>query len=117
MTPKLSIVVPAYNEAARLGESLRAIVAYLQQQREPSEIIVVDDGSTDNTATVAEEHLADSGAVDTSVIRYEQNRGKGHAARTCLLAAQANIALFSDADLSTPIDEAPKLVDPISSGK
>src|SRR6266404_2742686 len=117
MTPKLSIVVPAYNEAARLGGSLRAIIAYLNQQREQSEIIVVDDGSTDKTATVAEENLSDSGAVATRVIRYEQNRGKGYAARTGLLAARANIALFSDADLSTPINEAPKLVDPISSGK
>jgi len=117
MTPKLSIVVPAYNEAARLGGSLRAIIAYLNQQREQSEIIVVDDGSTDDTATVAQLNLADSGTVATRVIRYEQNRGKGHAARTGLLAAQANIALFSDADLSTPIIETPKLVDPIRSGK
>jgi dolichyl-phosphate beta-glucosyltransferase len=116
-SPKLSIVVPAYNEAARLGGSLRAMVAYLNDRRDQSEIIVVDDGSTDNTATLAEENLSDSGAVATRVIRYEQNRGKGYAARTGLLAARANIALFSDADLSTPINEAPKLVDPISSGK
>ena len=117
MNPNLSIVVPAYNEAARLGESLRAIVAYLQGQREPGEIIVVDDGSTDNTAAVAEENLADSGPVTTKVIRYEHNRGKGYAARTGLLAARANIALFSDADLSTPITETPKLVDPILGGE
>ncbi|MDX6402772.1 MAG: hypothetical protein QOH70_227 [Blastocatellia bacterium] len=117
MSPKLSIVVPAYNEAERLGASLRTIVAYLKEQREQSEVIVVDDGSTDGTATVAQENLADSGNVATSVIRYEENRGKGYAARRGLLAARANIALFSDADLSTPITETPKLVDPILSGE
>ena len=117
MSPKLSIVIPAYNEAARLGKSLRSIVAYLNERRAESELIVVDDGSTDNTAEIAEQNLADSGAVATRVIRYEQNRGKGYAARTGLLAARANIALFSDADLSTPITETPKLVDPISNGE
>src|SRR5882672_3570278 len=117
MSPKLSIIVPAYIEAARLGGPLRAIVAYLNEQQALSEVIVVDDGSTDNTAAVAEQSLAGSGAVATKVIRYEQNRGKGHAARTGLLAASANIALFSDADLSTPITETPKLVDPISKGE
>ena len=117
MSPKLSVIVPAYNEAARLGASLAAIVAYLKERREPGEIIVVDDGSTDNTAAVAEASLADSGEVNTKVIRYEQNRGKGYAARTGLLAARANIALFSDADLSTPITETPRLIDPIKDGK
>ena len=117
MSPNLSIVVPAYNEAARLGESLQGIVAYLQEQREPAEIIVVDDGSTDNTAAVAEENLADSGPVATKVIRYEQNRGKGYAARTGLLAAGANIALFSDADLSTPITETVRPIKPIRDGQ
>jgi glycosyltransferase involved in cell wall biosynthesis len=117
MSPNLSIVVPAYNEAARLGESLRAIVAYLREQRAAGEIIVVDDGSTDDTAAVAEENLADSGPVATRVIRYELNRGKGYAARTGLLAARANIALFSDADLSTPISETAKLIKPIRDGE
>lgn len=117
MAPKISIVVPAYNEAVRLGASLRAIVAYLNDQRAESELIVVDDGSSDKTAQVAEQSLLDRGAVATRVIRYEKNRGKGYAARTGLLAAQANIALFSDADLSTPITEVPKVVDPIRSGE
>lgn len=117
MAPKISIVVPAYNEAGRLGASLRAIVAYLNDRREESEVIVVDDGSTDNTAEVAAQSLGEAGTVATRVIRYEKNRGKGYAARMGLLAAQANIALFSDADLSTPITETPKLLDPIRRGE
>src|SRR5258706_12286211 len=98
MNPNLSIVVPAYNEAARLGESLRAIVAYLQGQREPGEIIVVDDGSTDNTAAVAEENLAGPGPVTPKVIRYEHNPGKGYPARPGLLGAPATTALCSTRD-------------------
>ena len=117
MPPRLSIVVPAFNEAARLGGSLQRIIDYLNDRREPSEVIVVDDGSSDDTSEVARENLRDSSVVSTRVIRYEENRGKGYAVRLGLLAAQANIALFSDADLSTPITEAPKLIDPIRSGE
>ena len=109
-------MVPAYNEAARLSASLRTIIAYLNQRQEQSELIVVDDGSEDDTAALAEQTMADSGAVTTRVIRYQINRGKGHAVRVGLLAAGANIALFSDADLSTPITEAPKVTDPIRNG-
>src|SRR5438477_1818410 len=117
MPPRLSIVVPAYNEAARLGRSLQEIIRYLNDAREPSEVIVVDDGSTDETAEIARQSLQDSGVVSTRVVRYEENRGKGYAVRLGLLEAQANVALFSDADLSTPIAETPKLVDPIRSGE
>ena len=117
MPPQLTIVVPAYNEAARLGLSLAKTLEYLNQNFESSELIVVDDGSTDDTAGVAEKAMAESGAVSTRVIRYEPNRGKGYAVRVGLLAAQADVVLFTDADLSTPITETPKLVDPIRSGE
>ena len=116
MPPRLTVVVPAFNEAARLGRGLRKILDYLNRHERNAELIVVDDGSDDETKSVAEASLADSGGVEARVIRYEQNRGKGHAVRTGLLAARAEIALFSDADLSTPITETPKLVDPIRQG-
>ena len=117
MQPTLSIVVPAFNEAARIGPSLRKIVDYIAQRHERIELIVVDDGSTDDTAAVAEKAASHSGAAMTRVIRYEANRGKGYAVRHGLLEAKANIALFSDADLSTPITETPKLVDAIRNGE
>jgi dolichyl-phosphate beta-glucosyltransferase len=113
MPPTLSIVVPAFNESARIGPSLQKIIKYLTQQYKQSELIVVDDGSSDGTAAVAESAARDSGSIPTRVIRYEENRGKGYAVRLGLLAASANVVLFSDADLSTPITEAPKLINPI----
>src|SRR5216684_7258570 len=117
MPPRLSIIVPAYNESARLGTTLRIILDYLNDNEEDAELVVVDDGSQDETAVVAEKAIANCGAVSTRVIRYEPNRGKGYAVRTGLLAAGANIALFSDADLSTPITEMPRLVNPIRNGE
>ena len=117
MPPRLSIVVPAYNEAARLGTTLHTILDYLNRNEEDAELVVVDDGSEDETAAVAEGAVAKCGAVFARVIRYAPNRGKGYAVRTGLLAAGANIALFSDADLSTPITETPRLVDPIRNGE
>jgi len=116
MPPQLTIVVPAYNESARLGKTLVTILDYLNQQSESSELIVVDDGSSDDTSTVAERAIANSGAVKARAIRYEPNRGKGFAVRTGLLAAQADVALFSDADLSTPISETPKLIEAVAAG-
>jgi glycosyltransferase involved in cell wall biosynthesis len=117
MPASLSVVIPAYNEAARLGNSLTAVVNYLRQSWPDGELIVVDDGSTDHTAGLAREVLSDSGGVRTSVISYKSNLGKGRAVRLGLLAARSEVALFSDADLSTPITEAPKLVEPIASGE
>lgn len=113
MTASLSIVIPAYNEAARLGNTLPTVVRYLGEHWPASELIVVDDGSSDNTAALAREALQNSGPVRTSVISYKSNLGKGRAVRLGLLAARGDVTLFSDADLSTPITETPKLVEPI----
>lgn len=117
MTPFLSVVVPAYNEEARLGATLDRIFAYLRAEVPASEIIVVDDGSTDGTSRVAEASFAGSRDIEARLIRVEPNRGKGHAVKQGLLAARGSIALFSDADLSTPIEELPKLTAPIRSGQ
>lgn len=116
MASTLSIVVPAYNEATRLRNSLPEILGYLNRETSDSELIVVDDGSTDNTAIVAREILANSGRVRASVVSYQSNLGKGRAVRLGLQASRGDVALFTDADLSTPITETPKLVEPITSG-
>jgi dolichyl-phosphate beta-glucosyltransferase len=117
MSPSLSVIIPAYNEAERLGKTLGIVFDYLRNHSRESELIVVDDGSSDETATIAEQTIAQPHPkVSARVIRNQPNRGKGHAVRTGLLAASAPITLFSDADLSTPITETPKLVEPIESG-
>jgi dolichyl-phosphate beta-glucosyltransferase len=117
MKPQVSIVVPAYEEEDRLGDSIRKILVYVSENGIDAELIVVDDGSRDRTADVAKEVCAEFPDAATRVIRYETNRGKGFAVKTGLLAASADIALFSDADLSTPIEEMHKLIDPIAAGE
>src|ERR1044071_5645229 len=117
MSASLSIIIPAYNEAARLGKTLRTVVDYLRENSPEGELIVVDDGSSDETAELAGQVFQEAGDVRTSVITYKSNLGKGRAVRLGLLAARGDVTLFSDADLSTPIAEAPKLVEPIVSGQ
>ena len=117
MPASLSVIIPAYNEAARLRKTVRAVVDYLRQYSPDGEVIVVDDGSSDETAEIAHQSFADAGNLRTSVISYKSNLGKGRAVRLGLLAARCDVTLFSDADLSTPISEAPKLVDPIVKGE
>lgn len=115
----LSIVIPAFEESARIGDSVQKILKYLEKDcpAAAGELIVVDDGSRDDTAEVAEKVFADFPKVNARLVRYEQNRGKGYAVKTGLLAAEGEIAIFSDADLSTPIAELPKLVEPIRRGE
>ena len=116
MKPEVSIVIPAFNENERLGGPLQKVLSYISDERPNAELIVVDDGSTDATAKIAEESFAKSPQVSARVIRYEKNRGKGFAVKTGLEAANADVALFSDADLSTPIEEMTKLTQPLLDG-
>jgi hypothetical protein len=98
----LSVVVPAYNEEQRITPTLERLRAYLAAQPYSSEIVVVDDGSRDQTTQVARAALA--GAQAGQTIRYTPNRGKGFAVRTGVLATTGRYVLFTDADLSTPIE-------------
>ena len=113
MLPPFSIVIPCFNEAARIGKTLSATLDYLAAAAPESELIVVNDGSTDATATIAREVLSNT-KIATRLLENFPNRGKGAAVRSGLLAAQKPIGLFSDADLSTPLEETPKLIEPIT---
>ncbi|MCW5961412.1 MAG: glycosyltransferase family 2 protein [Pyrinomonadaceae bacterium] len=116
MNPSLSIIIPAYEEQGRLGTSVLKILSYIQKEKLNAELIIVDDGSKDKTGDRAKTAFAEFPEIPTKFIRYEENRGKGFAVITGLRAAKGDIALFSDADLSTPIEELPKLVEPIKNG-
>jgi dolichyl-phosphate beta-glucosyltransferase len=106
--PRLSIVIPAYNEQARIVVTLRKTLEYLASQHPQSEVIVVDDGSRDETARMVEEVAASEPRL--TLLRQPQNRGKGAAVRRGMLAARGQNVLFMDADLSTPIEEVEKLL-------
>ena len=99
---QLSIVIPAYNEANRIGDTLAKIYAYLDETSRSAEVLVVDDGSSDDTKSVA---LEVGGERGLEVLQYGGNRGKGYAVRYGLLRAKGERVLMSDADLSTPIRE------------
>lgn len=108
------MVIPAYNEAARIERSLHAVRRYLDREFDSWEILVVDDGSTDDTAAVAL-HAA-AGDPRIRLIRSGRNRGKGYAVRSGVLASTGALVLFTDADLATPIDEIGSLLTEISRG-
>jgi dolichyl-phosphate beta-glucosyltransferase len=111
----LSLIIPAYNEADRIGESLRAMGAYLAARPEPTEIVVVDDGSRDATSDVVRA-VAGTLAVPVRLARYETNRGKGHALKVGFALSRGDRLLFSDADLSTPIEMADRLLSRLDEG-
>jgi dolichyl-phosphate beta-glucosyltransferase len=111
----LSVVVPAYDEAECIGDALRAIAAYLVRRGAACEIVVVDDGSRDATPEIVRD-VGSGLAVPLHLIRYGRNRGKGHALRVGFAATRGERVLFTDADLSTPIVEADRLLARIDAG-
>ena len=113
-TIPLSIVIPAYNEAQRILPYLQQIAAYLAQRDKPYEILVVDDGSRDETASVVERFQAQHQAI--RLIRLPTNRGKGHAVRTGMQQARGSLRLMADADGATPIRELERLEAAIHNG-
>jgi len=104
----LSIVIPAYNEEKRIGQNLQTIKDYLKRIAIRAEIIVVDDGSSDSTAAISTKALQDW--PEAKVVSLPENRGKGAAVREGVLKARAEFILFTDADLSTPIEELEKFL-------
>lgn len=111
--PWLSIVVPAYNEQARLPASLDAIQRYLARQAYRAEVVVVDDGSEDRTAAVVEERQA--GTPGLRLVR-NPHRGKAYAVRSGVRQSRGEVIFFADADLSMPIEEISKLLPLIERG-
>jgi len=111
---RLSVVIPTYNKEARIAATLEQVATYLAAKPFPSEIVVVDDGSSDLTADVARAAL--TGWVPSRVIRREQNMGKGASVREGVLAASGELILFCDDDLSTPITELDKTVAALEAG-
>lgn len=106
--PELSIIIPSFNEERRLPGTLEKIAAYIQTKRPNTEVIVVDDGSTDGTAVVAESYR--DRISQLHVVCNGRNRGKGFSVRHGSLEARGDVILFTDADLSSPIEEGEKLL-------
>jgi len=112
--PVYSIVVPAYNEGARIAATLDKALAYFAARGWSAEVIVVNDGSTDNTAAIVREK-----ALKHPMLRLLENpgnRGKGFSVRNGMLHAHGEVLLFSDADFSSPIEEADKLFAAVAAG-
>jgi glycosyltransferase involved in cell wall biosynthesis len=112
--PTYSIILPAYNESARIAATLETILAHATQNNWNVEIIVVNDGSSDNTAEIVCEYARKHAVL--RLLENPGNRGKGYSVRNGMLHAKGDILLFSDADLSSPIEEADKLFAAIARG-
>jgi dolichyl-phosphate beta-glucosyltransferase len=109
-----SIVIPAYNEGARLGATLEKVLAYVRQQGWDAEVIVVNDGSRDNTAEIVRAFAKNNPLL--RLVENPGNRGKGYSVRNGILNSRGDVVVFSDADLSSPIEEMPKLLQALAAG-
>ena len=113
-TMSYSIVIPAYNESQRIAPTLDRVLAYVAEQRWDAEVVVVNDGSRDNTAEIVRSYAERHPMV--RLVENPGNRGKGYSVRNGMLNATGDVLLFSDADLSSPIEEAHKLFEAIGQG-
>jgi dolichyl-phosphate beta-glucosyltransferase len=109
-----SIVIPAFNEESRLAATLDQVLAFVQRERWAAEIVVVNDGSTDGTAALVRKYIRANSQM--KLVENPGNRGKGFTVRNGMLNASGDIVLFTDADLSAPIEEAPKLIASLREG-
>lgn len=109
-----SIIIPAYNEGARIEEALERVLACIADRKWDAEVLVVNDGSSDNTAAIVQDWTRTH--PNLHLIENEGNRGKGYSVRNGLLQAAGEIVMFTDADLSAPIEEAERLFEAIAQG-
>jgi len=112
--PQYSVIIPAYNEAARISHALESVVGCIRRRGWSAEVIVVNDGSLDRTADIVRAFAAS--APEIRLLQNPGNRGKGYSVRHGILEALGEIVMFTDADLSAPIEEADDLFAAINAG-
>lgn len=113
-TPRLSIVIPAYNESARIERTLQRVMECVDRQGWDAEVLVVDDGSVDGTVEIVRRWMERNPRL--YLVQNDGNRGKGYSVRNGLLQAAGEVVMFTDADLSAPMEEAERLMAAIVAG-